>query len=175
MRLNRLFQATLCCLLLSGVAESTLALPEDRSQPIHISANSASINEKTGVTVYSGQVEISQGSMKIRGDRVELYRSADGDVNRIVSIGKPAEFEQQPKASDPVTHAYGLRMEYKINSQQVTISEQAKVEQGQDTFTGERIVYNMDKAIVDAYSSESGDQRVKMVIQPKSSRNGLNP
>lgn len=172
MHLNRLLHAALCCLALSGAATQVQALPEDRSQPIHISADSASINEKTGVTVYSGQVEIVQGSMKIRGDRVELYRTADGDVNRIVSVGKPAEFEQQPKHSDPVTHAYGLRMEYRIKAQQITIDEQAKVEQGQDTFTGERIVYNMDKAIVDAFSSESGDQRVKMVIQPKADGNG---
>ncbi|GGB83603.1 lipopolysaccharide export system protein LptA [Marinobacterium zhoushanense] len=171
MRAKRLLQATLCCLALSSAAPSVLALPEDRSEPINISADSASINEKTGVTVYSGRVEISQGSMKIRGDRIELYRSGDGDVDRIVAIGKPAQFEQQPKADEPVTHAYGLRMEYRISAQTVTINEQAKVEQGQDTFTGERIVYNMDKAIVDAYGSEDGDQRVKMVIQPKSSRN----
>jgi len=172
MRVNRLLQAALCSLALIGVASPALALPEDRAQPIHISADSASMNEKTGVTVYSGRVEISQGTMKIRGDRVELYRSAGGEVDRIVSVGQPAEFEQQPKANDPITHAYGLRMEYRIGAQQVTISEQARVEQGQDTFTGERIVYNMDKAIVDAYSSQNGDQRVKMVIQPKSNGNG---
>jgi lipopolysaccharide export system protein LptA len=166
MRLNPLLQAAICTLTLS-LAGPALALPEDASQPIHISADSASINENTGVTVYSGDVNIEQGTMKIRGDRVELYRNAAGDVNRIVSVGTPAEFEQQPRASDPITYAYGLRMEYRVDAQEVTITEQARVEQGQDVFTGQRIVYNMDRAIVDAYSSESGDTRVQMVIQPK--------
>lgn len=166
MRLNRLLQMAICTLTLS-LAEQALALPEDASQPIHISADSASINDNTGVTVYSGDVHIEQGTMKIRGDRVELYRNDAGDVNRIVSVGRPAEFEQQPSADQPVTYAYGLHMEYRVQAQEVTITEQARVEQGQDTFTGQRIVYNMERAIVDAFSSESGDTRVQMVIQPK--------
>lgn len=167
MRLKLLRGAAICGLtaLLSTTAQ---ALPEDASQPIHISADSASINDNTGVTVYTGQVEIVQGSMKLRGDRVELYRSAEGEVSRIVSTGSPAQFEQQPKAGQPVTQAYGNRMEYQIPSQEITISEQARIEQGQDTFSGERIVYNMSKAIVDAFSGESSGQRVQMVIQPKS-------
>lgn len=166
MRLRLTLPAAICSLAF-WLSSPALALPEDSSQPIHIGADSASMNDNTGVTIYRGQVEIVQGTMKIRGDQVELYRNADGEVDRIVSIGQPAEFEQQPRADDPVTHAYGLRMEYRVNQQEVTITQQARVEQGQDTFTGERIVYNMDKAIVDAFSSESGEQRVKMVIQPK--------
>lgn len=166
MRLNRLLQIATCALTLSltGVAQ---ALPEDASQPIHISADSASINENTGVTVYKGNVHIQQGTMKIRGDRVELYRNAAGDVNRIVSVGQPAEFEQQPQAEDPLTYAYGLHMEYLVDAQKVTITDEARVEQGQDIFTGQRIIYNMEQAIVDAFSSEGGDTRVQMVIQPR--------
>ncbi|SEG53816.1 lipopolysaccharide transport periplasmic protein LptA [Marinobacterium lutimaris] len=166
MRLNLNIPAALCSLTL-WLASPAMALPEDSSQPIHIGADSASMNDRTGVTTYRGQVEIVQGTMKIRGDQVELFRDANGEVNRIVSTGRPAEFEQQPKREDPLTHAYGLRMEYLVNQQQVTITEQARVEQGKDTFTGKRIVYKMNEAIVDAFSSENGDQRVQMVIQPK--------
>ncbi|WP_432697956.1 lipopolysaccharide transport periplasmic protein LptA [Marinobacterium sp. YM272] len=172
MRLKPTLPAAICSLVF-WLSAPAMALPEDSSQPIQIGADSASMNDNTGVTVYRGNVEIEQGSMKIRGDQVELYRSADGDVDRIVSIGRPAEFEQKPNADDPVTHAYGLRMEYRVNRQEITITQEARVEQGKDTFSGQRIVYNMDKAIVNAFSSESGDQRVKMVIQPKQA--GDNP
>ena len=158
---------SLVSLLLLAAATAAHALPEDRNHPIHISADSASINENTGITVYSGNVEISQGSMLIRGARVELHRNQNGDVNRIISTGAPAEFQQQPRADDPVTKAFGQRMEYRIDAREVTITREARVEQGKDTFTGQRIVYNMDKAVVDAYSSESGETRVQMIIQPK--------
>ncbi len=167
-RRNPLPKLILGCLVLLASA-AAFALPDDVEQPIQISADSASINDNTGVTVYSGRVEIVQGSMKIRGDRVELYRDGSGEVSRILSFGQPARFEQQPKAEQPVTQASGLRMEYRIAAQEITISEQAKVEQAQDTFSGDRIVYNMSKAIVDAYSGQNDDQRVRMVIQPRKS------
>ncbi|TCK07309.1 lipopolysaccharide transport periplasmic protein LptA [Marinobacterium mangrovicola] len=166
MRLNLNIPAVICSLAF-WLTSPAMALPEDSSQPIHIGADSASMNDRTGVTTYRGDVEIVQGTMKIRGDQVELFRDANGEVNRIVSVGRPAEFEQQPKRDDPLTHAYGQRMEYLVNQKQVTITKEARVEQGKDVFTGERIVYKMDQAIVDAFSSESGDQRVQMVIQPK--------
>ena len=148
------------------------ALPEDQQQPIHISADRASMNERTGVTVYSGRVEIVQGTMVIRGQRVELHRTAAGNVERIISTGKPAEFQQQPRKDQALTKAYGERMDYHVTQQEVTITESARVDQGQDSFTGERIIYNMEKAIVNAFGSDSdAGQRVQMVIQPKSGGN----
>lgn len=147
------------------------ALPEDSQQPIHVSADRASMNERTGVTVYTGNVEIVQGTMVIRGARVELHRN-DAGVQRIISTGSPAQFQQQPSADQPLTKAYGERMDYRVGKQEVTITESARVDQGRDTFTGERIVYNMDKAVVNAFGSDSDSgQRVQMVIQPKGEGN----
>jgi lipopolysaccharide export system protein LptA len=144
------------------------ALPEDRNQPINISADRASMDRRTGVTVYTGAVEIIQGSMEIRGQRVELHRAADGSIERIISTGNPARFQQQPAAGQPLTKAYGGKMDYQVKKQEITITENARVDQAKDTFTGERIVYNMERALVNAYGSDrEGGERVKMVIQPK--------
>lgn len=166
---NKLHSLLLATLLALPTLAS--ALPEDRQQPIHISADRASINERTGLTVYTGNVEIVQGSMVIRGARVELHRDDTG-VQRIIATGQPAEFQQQPRHDQPLTKAYGERMDYRVAQQEVTITESARVDQGRDTFTGERIVYNMNKAVVNAFGSdqESG-QRVQMVIQPKTEGN----
>ena len=41
-------------------------LPDDRDQPIHITADQALRDEKQGKTVYSGNVHMTQGSLKIR-------------------------------------------------------------------------------------------------------------
>ncbi|EXJ12720.1 Lipopolysaccharide export system protein lptA precursor [Nitrincola nitratireducens] len=157
--------------LLGMVVLSSLAfaLPEDRNQPIHVSADQASLNEATGVSVYSGNVEIKQGSMILKGSRVELHRDNQGSIARIVSSGNPAEFQQQSVASQPVTRAYGNQMDYRIPTQLITITGNAQVQQANDRFTGQRIVYNMDKSIVDAFGSEQpGGQRVEMIIQPRS-------
>lgn len=150
------------------VSISAHALPEDQDQPIHVSADQASMNEMTGIAIYTGNVEIRQGTMILLGSRVEMHRDAQGSINRIITTGSPAQFQQQASPSQPLTKAFGLRMDYSIPTQTVTITEQARVTQDADQFTGERIVYNMDKSVVDAFRSDSQDgQRVQMIIQPK--------
>ena len=150
------------------ISQSAQALPEDQDQPIYVTADHASMNELTGIAVYTGSVEIRQGTMVMQGSRVELHRDNAGSISRILSTGSPAEFRQQASAQQPVTRAYGLRMDYSIATQTVTITESARVQQDDDEFTGERIVYDMDKSVVDAFGSEDqGGQRVQIVIQPK--------
>ncbi|MDF2182187.1 lipopolysaccharide transport periplasmic protein LptA [Neptuniibacter sp. CAU 1671] len=157
-----------CCSLMSGMA---LALPDDQNQPIHIAADKAQINDKTGITIYTGNVIITQGSILIEGDQVELYRK-DGNVDKVIAKGKPAHFRQKNTATDPFTDAWGLHMVYLINTRILTITEQAKVIQGSDTFTGQKIDYDISRSLVNAFGgteTESGSGRVQMIIQPKQS------
>ncbi|KGK43099.1 lipopolysaccharide transporter [Nitrincola sp. A-D6] len=162
---------TLILSLITGLlmlSQTAHALPEDQEQPIYVSADHASMNELTGVAVYTGSVEIRQGTMLMLGSRVEMHRDNTGSISRILSTGSPAEFHQQASTNQPLTKAYGLRMDYQVPTQTVTITENARVLQDADEFTGERIVYDMDKSVVDAFRSESQDgQRVQMIIQPK--------
>ena len=154
--------------LLLTVSITSHALPQDQDQPIYVSADQASMNEITGIAIYTGDVEIRQGTMILQGSRVEMHRDAQGSINRIITTGSPAQFQQQASPNQPLTKAFGLRMDYNVPTQTVTITEQARVTQDADEFTGERIVYNMDKSVVDAFRSDSqGGQRVQMVIQPK--------
>ena len=55
-------------------------------------------------------------------------------------------------------------MVYLVSNQTITITGNARIEQINDKFSGETIVYEMDRAVVKA---TGGKQRVKMVIQPK--------
>lgn len=154
--------------LLILLSWNCFALPDDQNQPIHVSADQASMNEMTGIAVYSGDVEIRQGTMSIKGSRVEMHRDTQGNISRIITTGSPAQFQQQASPNQPLTTAFGLHMDYRIPTQTVTITEKARVTQDADEFTGERIVYNMDKSVVDAFRSEAqGGQRVQMIIQPK--------
>ncbi len=159
---TRLWLAALLSLSMSG---TSLALPSDRNQPIHVSADTATIDDNTGITTYSGNVEIAQGTLKINARSVDLHRNESG-VSRILATGD-VKFQQQAAKDKPVTNAYGERMDYQVNRQEITITGQARVVQQKDTFTGQKIVYNLDKSLVNAFSGEGGQGRVQMVIQPK--------
>jgi len=156
----------LAALLSLGIAGTSQALPTDRNQPIHVSADKATMDDNSGITTYSGNVEIEQGSLKIKARSVDLHRNNDG-VSRILATGN-VQFQQQASSDKPVTNAYGERMDYQVQRQEITITGDARVVQQKDTFTGQKIVYNLDKSLVNAFSSEDGKgQRVQMVIQPK--------
>ena len=75
------------------------ALPSDRQATIAIESDRAQLNEKTGVTEYQGAVVIKQGSLLIEADQVTIY-STNGEANKIICIGKPAHYQQQPNPED---------------------------------------------------------------------------
>lgn len=143
------------------------ALPEDRDKPIHISADSASIDEKSGFTIYLGDVKITQGTLLIEADRVELKRGGKG-VEVVTAYGKQAHFRQKPDTDKPYTDAWGDTIVYKVAKEILTLEKNAKVVSDKDTFTGDRILYNLKTSIVDAFSDtkEGSAGRVEMIIQP---------
>lgn len=157
--------------LMGFYAFNSFALPDDRDQPIYITADTASINDKTGITTYKGNVVITQGSLLIEADHVDMYRGDEG-VEKLIAKGEPAHFRQQPQINSPYSDAWGLHMVYLIDTEKLTITQKAKVIQENDTFTGEKIVYDLERSIVDAFGSTKstktdGKGRVNMVIQPK--------
>lgn len=164
--LNKLLKTlAAACVLASSLA---YALPDDQDKPIYITADTASINDTTGITTYKGKVVIKQGSLLIEAAHVDMHRR-NGDVDKLVAKGSPAHFRQQQEVNGAYSDAWGLHMVYQVNKEKLTITQKAKVIQGKDTFTGNKIVYDLNKSIVDAFgSSNKKDKgRVNMVIQPK--------
>ena len=140
------------------------ALPDDKNQPIDVVADTASMDNSTGTTILTGKVEIVQGSLTITADKLVVQRNQQGDIHRMTATGNPAHFSQQQLPGNPHTKAWGTKMVYSVANQTITITGNAKVQQLDDKFTGDTVVYYMDKAIVKAIGTK---QRVRMVIQPK--------
>ncbi len=150
-------------LLLLLISPQLLALSTDRDQPMQLEADHAKINDKTGVHVYTGNVVITQGSMRITADHLTL-KTVDGDISEAVALGKPATYKQRPDDKDQDVEATSLRMEYYATDGKLILIDSAKVWQGQDTFTSERINYDIDRDIVNA---GTGQDRVRITLQPK--------
>ena len=144
----------------------TVALPDDREQPIHISADEALRDEKRGVTVYSGNVQMNQGSMHIEADRVTIYH-VDADADKIVARGQPAKMRQRPDLEKGPVHARALIIEYYQQEQKVKLREQARIEQDGAIVTGDSIDYFIEQELVKADSDQARDgNRVQVVIPP---------
>lgn len=147
---------------LSFIAPIVAALPDDRQQPINVSADKARKNGDQGLTVYEGSVVITQGSIYIEGDKIAIYDNA-GVVSKIIANGKPAIFKQRPEPESGEMIAKGETIEYDINTESLLLLENALLEQEGRTTNSNKITYDMKTTVVNAGDNNG---RVIMVIPP---------
>jgi lipopolysaccharide export system protein LptA len=79
------------------LAPLAAALPEDRNQPIKLEAGRGQLDQKSGVSVYEGNVVISQGSMRLTADTATIYVK-DNSFQKMDATGNPATLRYQPAA-----------------------------------------------------------------------------
>ena len=140
------------------------ARSDDSSQPINIKADSAEVNDATGISTYRGNVEITQGSMYLTGEKVVL-ETANKKVQKIISEGNLSTFKQTTD-DGKVIHAEAEKMVYKISINEIVLTKNAKLTEAGNTFASDRIVFYTDKEIVSAGSS-TGDDRVNITVFPE--------
>ena len=78
----------LCTLLVAIVGALLLALPAqaekaDRSKPIHLEADRVTVDDAKQVSTFTGKVVLTQGTLIIRGDRMEVRQDNEGFKNGI--------------------------------------------------------------------------------------------
>ncbi|MET0377738.1 MAG: lipopolysaccharide transport periplasmic protein LptA [Spongiibacteraceae bacterium] len=147
---------------LSGLAQ---ALPDDRGQPVHISADSA-VQENTTVT-YRGNVVVTQGSLRLDADQVVVHH-ATGKVQKIVATGKPAHFQQQPEVNGGIVKATAATLVYYQAENRFELLQDALVERDGSSVKGNRIEYLPNTQTVRAQGSlNSQNGRVEMILPPE--------
>ena len=72
----------LCLLTLQPTFLS--ALESDQEQPIRIQADAAIVDETSGSSVYKGNVIITQGTLEVTANEVEIF-TADSEVIQIIA------------------------------------------------------------------------------------------
>lgn len=153
-------------LLLSLLPLTAWGLDADREQPINIEADQASLNDKTGVSVYEGNVKLQQGTLVFTGNKMTVQLT-DKKLDTIVLTGTPATYVQRPDGKDVDQHAEAERIEYYAIDERVILLRKARIwESGDEEFRSDRIVFNLKTDTVDA--GGGGDSgRVHITLQPR--------
>ena len=139
------------------------AAPDDRKQPIQLAADSVSMDEGQRVSIYRGQVDLRQGSLRVQADQITVYHGPNNQPIKMVALGTPARFQQG--TAEAVVTASAKRAEYVVSSAQLTLTGQAKLQQAGDTIKSDRIVYNRQQQILQAGNAAAGKQRVHIMLQ----------
>ena len=154
-------------LLLLGLLMPALlqALTSDKDQPMTLEADSASIDDGSGVSLYEGNVVVTQGSLKLWADKLWIHRR-DGKTEKLISEGKPTHFEQLTDDQQMI-RGHALRAEFYPQKDELLLFDDAVLEQGEDRFSSDRIRYDRGTAQVRAGTSAQGKQRVQVIIEPQ--------
>jgi len=153
-------------LLLLFLPMAAWGLSDDRNQAMHIKADRASLDEKTGISTYEGNVHVQQGTLNLRGDRMTVQLS-NNKIESIVLTGNPATFVQRPDGKDTDQHATAGRIEYYATDDRVILLDKARIWQsGTEELRSDRIIFNLKDNTVNA-GGKNSDDRVHITLQPK--------
>lgn len=143
---------------------TAFALPEDANQPIRLTADRATYSERTGITTYSGNVVITQGTLKITAANIIVNLSDDRSITSAVATGSPATFEQVVSAEKGIARGQGSKIDYNAATGIVTLTGNAHLTQAGASFSGNVIRYSLKVGDVEA-NAGSG-RRVELVLPP---------
>ena len=135
--------------------------------PVTVTADRAEW-EQNGAMVYSGNVQLSSDTLKLRGDRLELRQFEGGQFTASVT-GKPARLDhpglkdKSGQAGLPVS-AEARTLNYDSRNSMVDILGNAQLTRGKDQIDGEDIRYDAAARRIKAAGGAGG--QVKIVIQP---------
>ena len=164
------------CISLGIIFSESFALSTDSQQPIEIEADFAELDDQEGRTIYVGNVIVTQGSIKMTGDKLKVLFNEDRDLEHVHMEGRPAYFKQTPDGGKEDVEGEGLIIEYHAKKSLLHLIQKAKLTQGNRLFTGDRINYDSAKSVITGRGTPKTQQqsdtppkrkRVKVIIPPK--------
>ncbi len=156
----------LAFLLLSMAPVWALAASQNEDQPILIEADSADIDDRQGVSVYRGNVEVRQGTSVLTADQVTVQHP-DKKAQKIIAVGKPVKYRQRQEGGKPDIRAEALQAEYFVDSEELVMIGNAVLYQGNDSFRSDRITYDRKSGMLKGGTSAKGKRRVQVTIEAK--------
>jgi lipopolysaccharide export system protein LptA len=160
--------------MLALAAFSAAAEKADRQKPLNIEADRMLVDDAKKESVFEGNVVITQGTLRLRGDRVVVRQDAEG-FSYGVAWGRPATFRQKRDGVDEYVDGFAERLEYDGKKDLLQMFNAAHLTKGGDEVRGDYISYNATTEFFQVHGNAGGTSapagqgggRVRAVIQPK--------
>lgn len=144
----------------------------DRNKPINLESNTATVDDVKKVSIYEGNVILTQGTMEIRADKLVVKEDEEG-FQYGTAYGNPASFRQKREGYDEYIEGYALRIEYDGKKDLVQLFNQARMKRDKDEARGNYISYDGKTEFFQVIGGKetatpsSPRGRVRTVLQPK--------
>lgn len=135
----------------TNVAFGTIA--QDTDLPVEVTADNLSVDQETGVAIFTGNVLIGQGEMRLSAPRVlVVYLAEQKGIERLEATGG-VTLVSGPDAAE------SDRADYSITDGVIVMTGNVLLDQGPNALSADRMTVQLD----DGTAQMSG--RVKTIIQ----------
>ena len=147
----------------ASLAQSTSvafgSIKQDTDAPVEVSADQLAVNQEDGSALFTGNVVIGQGEMRLSAPMVlVIYKKVQTGIERLEATGG-VTLVSGPDAAE------SERADYDIDDGTVLMRGNVLLTQGPNAMTSERMTVNLD----DGTAQMVG--RVRTVLQPSSDNN----
>lgn len=126
---------------------------QDTGQPVEVTADNLSVDQETGTAIFTGNVLIGQGEMRLSAPRVlVVYRAENKGIARLEATGG-VTLVSGPDAAE------AERADYNIDDGTIVMTGNVLLDQGPNALSADRMNIRLD----DGTAQMSG--RVKTIIQ----------
>lgn len=152
----------------------------DRNKPMNVESDSLRHDDLKQVSVFSGRVVLTKGTIVIRGAKIEVRQDPEGYQYGVVTAepGQLAFFRQKREGLDEFIEGEGESIEYDSRADTVKFVKQAQLRRYRgatlaDEMTGGVILYNniTDVFTIDGAPARAGavapGGRIRAMLSPK--------
>lgn len=127
----------------------------DTSLPVNVESDSLSVDQETGIAVFTGNVHVTQGEVTITAPKATMYYTDDrSEIDRV-------HMEGGVLMTNKLEAVKGQDAVYTVTTGIVVVTGDVIVTQGKSTIAGPKLTYNLDTG---AGQMEGG--RVQSVFVP---------
>jgi lipopolysaccharide export system protein LptA len=148
-------------------SSQAFALRSDSSEKLYIVSDSSVYNYKTGTKIFEGHVKMDQGTTHLIADKVVTKNNAQHKIAEAIAYGyggQKAHYWTTPNQDDPAVYADAKIIKFYPIDSNVVLEQNVIVKQGENSFQGELILYNMNNQTITVPASQSG--RAVLVYNP---------
>lgn len=108
----------------------------DRSAPVEVDASTLSVDQATGQAVFSGDVKVGQGNLRLAAQKIEVTYDKDGEITRLTASGGVT-------FATPSEEAESRNAVYDLTRGTLVLTGDVLVAQGATALSAERMEVNL--------------------------------
>jgi lipopolysaccharide export system protein LptA len=177
---RHLLMVAAAVLALAGTGDAAWAERADRDKPMNIEADALRYDDLKQISIFTGRVVLTKGTILIRGAQLDVRQDAQGYQYGVVTAepGKLAFFRQKRDNVDEFIEGEGELIEYDGRADTVKFTKKAQLRRYKgatlnDEMTGTVILYDnttdmftIDGGVTSGTPSAPGG-RVRAMLTPK--------